>query len=389
MEFKICAKDKKLPARAGVLKTEHGEIETPVFVPVGTQATVKSLTPQDLKEAGAQIILSNTYHLNLRPGPDLIQKLGGLHNFMSWDHPIMTDSGGFQVFSLAVDVDSKTDVPPLVKIDEDGVTFRSHLDGSMHRFTPEKSIEIQQKLGADIILAFDDCPPYSADYEKVKRAMERTHRWATRSLDALGGTLPLRDSLANQALFGIVHGGVFKDLREESAKFIGGLDFDGIAVGGVAVGESKIQMRQALDWVGPYLPDGKPRHLLGVGEVDDLFEAIERGMDMFDCVIPTRLGRMGACFVSPSLGNLENRFRIDITKAKYFDDKEPIDKNCHCSTCQNFSRAYLNHLFRTRELLAYRLASNHNVYFLINLVKEIRGAILNGRFIKLKQSWLG
>ena len=425
--FKVLAKDKKTGARVGEIETPHGKIKTPVFVPVGTQATVKSLTPQELKEVGVQVFFVNTYHMYLRPGVKIIQKLGGLHKFMSWDGPIMSDSGGFQVFSLARALEralgargahkflrNEPFVPhknfvgdlsapfvDLVRIDNDGVTFKSHWDGSTHRFAPEKSIEIQQKLGADLILAFDECAPYPTTYEYGRRAMERTHKWALRSLAAFNkqkGNL--------QALFGVVQGSVYKDLRIESAKFISSLPFVGIAIGGMAVGESKEKMYQALDWIMSYLPKDKPRHLLGVGEIDDIFEIIGKGVDMFDCVMPTRLGRMGHVLslegASPprrafrqsrtstkvSDGAAPPEFHFDITKSIFTEDPRPIEKGCYCFTCQNFSRAYLNHLFRVNELLAYRLATIHNLYFVSNLVEEIKKAILKGKFLELKRRWL-
>ncbi|MDP3998216.1 MAG: tRNA guanosine(34) transglycosylase Tgt [bacterium] len=418
--FKFIGQDKKSRARAGILKTSHGEIQTPVFVPVGTKGTVKSLTCEDLSNIGVQIFLANTYHLYLRPGVDVVEKLGGLHGFTGWNKPLMTDSGGFQVFSLAsLEIDEITlagpatrhlagarsankplraskvsgsrrhplraAVAPLVKIDDDGVTFRSHLDGSLHRFTPETSIEVQQKLGADIILAFDECPPYGVEKDKVRKAMERTHKWAVRSLKATHG----RPFVGKQLLFGIVQGGVFKDLREESAKFIASLPFDGIAIGGVAVGESKREMVQVLDWVIPHLPDEKPRHLLGVGEIDDLFEAVARGIDMFDCVMPTRLGRMGQVLTNDKLQMVNGKWHMDIIKAKYATDPKPIMHDCRCYVCQNYSRAYINHLFRSRELLAYRLATYHNLWFMTDLMRQIREAIIRGEFLKLKKDWLG
>lgn len=397
--YKLVARDKKTKARAGEVLTPHGIIQTPAFVPVGTQATVKSLTPLDLKGIGAQVLFANTYHLHLRPGEDMVKKFGGLGRFMGWRGPTMTDSGGFQVFSLAGRASRlphapddayhsqapifDKDVLQLVKITDNGVEFRSHLDGSLHYFTPEKSIEIQQSLGADIILAFDECAPYPSTYEYTKKAMERIHNWALRSLKAAQGKL-----VNKQALFGIVQGGVYKDLREESTKFISALAFDGIAIGGVAVGESKEEMLKVLDWVIPLLPEDKPRHLLGVGEVDDIFEIIKRGVDTFDCVIPTRLGRTGFIFVSPPEGNIKNRFRVDVQKKVWQSSKTPLDKDCRCYVCQNFTRGYVNHLFRAGELLAYRLATYHNLYFVINLVKKIRESILEGRFEKLEKEWI-
>ncbi|MDP3988608.1 MAG: tRNA guanosine(34) transglycosylase Tgt, partial [Candidatus Levybacteria bacterium] len=419
--FKIIKKDKKSAARVGQITTSHGVINTPCFIPVGTKATVKGLTPGDLKEIGVQILFGNTYHLHLRPGEETVQKFGGIGKFMSWNGPTITDSGGFQVFSLGRDsgrlthavrparqaffekslsnsrslseirqpsvsllngnsesdfsclTDGKSpfapeEKPRLVKITEDGVKFRSHIDGSLHVFTPEESIKIQQKLGADIILAFDECAPHTSTYEYTKKALARTHKWALRSLKAAQGKLANNE----QALFGIIQGGVFKDLREESAKFIGSLPFDGIAIGGVSVGESKKQMRDVLDWVVPYLPDDKPRHLLGIGEIDDIFEAVERGIDTFDCVIPTRFGRYGIVFVESAEEEEKNRFRIDITRSIFSKDKRPIAKDCKCMVCRDFSRAYIHHLFRSNELLAYRLASYHNLYFIIKLVDKIR-----------------
>lgn len=389
-KFEIIKKDRKSRARVGEITTAHGIIETPAFVPVGTKATVKGLTPQDLKEAGVQLLFGNTYHLHLRPGEDLIKDFGGLAKFMSWNSPTITDSGGFQVFSLGqvtmklTEEGEGTEVR-LVNITDEGVMFRSHIDGSKHLFTPEISIEIQKKLGADLILAFDECPPNPSTHEHAKSAMERTHKWAVRSLAAskLKQFHPWQ-----QALYGIIQGGVYKDLRKESAKFISKLDFDGIAIGGVAVGEGKEEMVKAVKWVAPFLPENKPRHLLGIGEADDIFSAIENGMDTFDCVIPTRFGRYGIVFVDPPVGNLENRFRIDLNKVIFAKDKNPISKDCLCYICKNFTRAYIHHLFRAQELLAYRLASYHNMFFINSLVKKIRKAILNDEFAKLKKQWL-
>lgn len=403
--FKILQKDRKTKARLGKLTTPHGIIDTPAFVPVGTRATVRGLTPDDLKEIGAQILFGNTYHLHLQPGEELIQEMGGLAKFMSWEGPTITDSGGFQIFSLGKRrktqikaqknaeenisvnqcVDQLESVPALVKITDDGVIFRSHIDGSLHEFTPEKSIEIQQKLGADIILAFDECAPHPSTYEYTKEAMERTHNWGLRSLKT-AQTKPFFYPW-HQALYGIIQGGVYKDLREESAKFVGEEDFFGIAAGGVSVGESKKEMRDVLDWIHPYLPDEKPRHLLGIGEIDDIFDGAERGMDTFDCVIPTRFGRYGIILVSPPEGNIESRFRISIAKTTFAKDKEPLDPSCECYVCANFTRAYIHHLFKSEELLAYRLASYHNVYFIVNLMREIRKTIGEGRFEKFKNEW--
>ena len=389
--FKIEKTDKKTRARAGVIHTAHGEIKTPSFVPVGTQATVKALDNQDLREIGTQIFFCNTYHLYLRPGTDIVEKLGGLHKFMSWEKPLITDSAGFQVFSLAREKnrgENKLNTS-LVKITEEGVFFQSHLDGSKHFFDAEKSIRAQFQLGADIILCFDECTPYPATHEYSYQAMLRTHRWAVRCLEEnlklRTKNLKLKKSF--QALYGIVHGGVYEDLRKESAKFIGGLPFEGIAIGGVAVGESKKEMINVLNWTIPFLPEDKPRHLLGVGEIDDIFELVERGIDTFDCVMPSRLGRMG--FVLTKFQVNKDRLILDLNKATFELDEAPIDKDCRCLVCQNYSRAYLHHLFRTRELLAYRLASYHNLWFMEKLAEEIRQAIINNCFLKLKKQWLG
>jgi len=398
--FKILKEDKKSLARVGQIATLHGVINTPCFTPVGTQATVKALSAEDLREIGVELLFGNTYHLHLRPGEEVVKKMGGLAKFMSWQGPArndsassssvsggatITDSGGFQVFSLAKKGKKRgagEGEAELVKITEDGVKFRSHLDGSMHYFTPEESIKIQQKIGADLIIAFDDCPPYPSSHAHVKSAIERTHRWAVRSQNQH------KKGKGKQALYGVIQGGVYKDLRIESAKFISALDFEAIAIGGVAVGEGKQEMLDVLDWTVSYLPKEKPRHLLGVGEVDDIFEIIERGIDTFDCVVPTRLGRTGFVFVSPSEGNKKNKFRFDITKVKWATSKLPIDKNCGCKVCKNYTRGYVNHLFRAKELLAYHLASYHNTYFLINLTKKIRQAILDDKFQPLKKNWL-
>lgn len=387
-KFEIITKDKKSKARVGRITTAHGVIETPSFVAVGTQATVKGLSPKDLKETGVQILFGNTYHLHLRPGEEKVKDFGGVGKFMGWDGPTITDSGGFQVFSLGqkkIKILQEDEEANLVNITEDGVIFRSHIDGSKHTFTPEISVEIQKKLGADLILVFDECAPHPSTHEYTKAAMERTHRWAVRSLEEL----KKKDYYPwKQALYGIIQGGIYKDLREESAKFISKLPFDGIAIGGVSVGESKKEMREAIDWSYPFLPEEKPRHLLGIGEIDDIFDVIERGMDTFDCVIPTRFGRYGIVFVTPSEGNMKNRFRIDLSKSLHSKDQEPILKDCGCYTCQNFTRGYLHHLFRANELLVYRLASYHNMFFINDLVKKIREAILKDQFQKLKAKWL-
>ncbi|MDX9865443.1 MAG: tRNA guanosine(34) transglycosylase Tgt [Anaerolineaceae bacterium] len=340
-------------ARAGVFHTPHGDILTPIFAPVGTQAAVKGVTPAQLESVQANLVLSNTYHLYLRPGPDLVAEMGGLHEFMQWPHPMLTDSGGFQVFSLN----------ELRKLDEDGVTFRSHIDGSTHRFTPEKSIEIQQKLGADIIMAFDECaPPYDRKYSQA--AMERTHRWAERCLKFK--TRP------DQALFGIVQGGVFPDLRTQSAEFIASLGFPGHAIGGLSVGETKDEMNDMLEVVNAILPADKPRYLMGVGSPEDLVHGVLRGVDIFDCVLPTRLARHKAAMTRTGRINLQN--------AVHTTDARPIDETCGCYTCQHFSRAYLRHLIVAKELLAGTLISIHNLSMLLELMRDARQAIIDGRY---------
>ncbi len=350
-EFSIQAKNGR--ARTGTFRTPHGDLQTPVFAPVGTQATVKTLTPAQVEETGASLVLANTYHLYLRPGDELIAALGGLHRFMRWPHPMLTDSGGFQVFSLA---NSR-------QIDDDGVTFKSHIDGSMHRFTPEKSIRIQENLGADIIMAFDECSdPNNHAYTSI--AMQRTHRWAERCLQA--------KRRADQALFGIVQGGVNPDLRAASAEFIASLGTPGIAIGGLSVGETKAEMHAMLDVVTPLLPEDKPRYLMGVGTPEDLIEGIRRGVDIFDCVLPTRLARHHAAF-SPE-------GRLNLMNAAFARDERPIDPDCDCYTCRTFSRAYLRHLISAKELLAGTLLSIHNVRALIRLVEEIRQQINAGKF---------
>ncbi len=340
-------------ARAGVYETPHGPVETPVFMPVGTQATVKAVAPRDLHDLGASIILANTYHLYLRPGDERIARLGGLHAFMGWDGPILTDSGGFQVFSLAA----------MRRVDEDGVTFRSHIDGSEHRFTPEKVIAIQERLGADIIVCLDECAPPS-DYEYNIQALARTHAWAARCRAA--------KSRPDQALFGIVQGGVFPDLRTESARFLTQLGFDGYAIGGLSVGESKAEMYATLDVLDPILPTGQPRYLMGVGTPADLVEGCARGVDMMDCVLPTRMARTGTA--------LTRTGRLNLRNARFADDPAPIAVDCHCYTCTHFSRAYLRHLVQARELLAHQLISIHNLYLMIHIAHEIRAAIMQGQF---------
>jgi queuine tRNA-ribosyltransferase len=349
--FQLVSRDGS--ARAGLVTTPHGVIQTPVFMPVGTQATVKSLTPAQLDDIGVQIILSNTYHLYLRPGADVVQELGGLHYFMNWKKPILTDSGGFQVFSLG----------NLRQISDDGVVFKSHIDGSTHRFTPESAIAIQEKLGADIIMAFDECPEPN-DRKYNEQALARTHQWAERCLQAKTRT--------DQALFGIVQGGIFLDLRIQSAEFLTSLNFPGYAIGGLSVGESKEDMLAVIEVVTAIMPEDKPRYLMGVGTPYDLIESIRRGIDMFDCVLPTRLARHHAAQTLHG--------RINLAKAEFARDHSPIDPECGCYTCAYFSRAYLRHLIIAKEMLASTLISIHNIFTLTSLAQTLRKSILEERF---------
>ena len=358
-EFRIQGRGGR--ARAGVFSTPHGDLRTPVFAPVGTQATVKAVTPQQLKAVGATLVLANTYHLYLRPGHELVAELGGLHEFMQWPQPLLTDSGGFQVFSLAT---TRT-------IDDDGATFKSHIDGSTHRLTPERSIAIQEDLGADIIMALDECSDPN-DHEYSRTAMNRTHAWAERCARAKRRT--------DQALFGIVQGGVNPELRAESAAFIASLDTPGIAIGGLSVGETKQQMHSALDTVVELLPDAKPRYLMGVGTPEDLIDGVSRGIDIFDCVLPTRLARHHSVF-SPE-------GRLNLMNAAFARQQRPIDEDCDCYTCRTFSRAYLRHLIMAKELLAATLLSIHNVRALIRLVESMRSAIVEGAFESRSPAWL-
>jgi queuine tRNA-ribosyltransferase len=348
-------------ARAGKFNTPHGELLTPVFAPVGTSASVKSLTPAHLSDLNASLILANTYHLYLRPGDELVAEMGGLHEFMQWSGPILTDSGGFQVFSLAKNR----------KIDEDGVTFRSHIDGSTHRLSPETSISIQENLGADIIMAFDECAePYDKAY--AKQAMDRTHAWAERCLKV--------KTRSDQALFGILQGGIFEDLREQSAEYIASLGFPGHAIGGLSVGETKDEMHRILDLVDQVLPQDKPRYLMGVGTPEDLLNGVARGVDIFDCVLPTRLARHNAAMTRYGK-------RLNVVNAKYARDPKPIDEACQCYTCQNFSRAYIRHLIIAKEMLSATLLSIHNLHTLISLMNDMRQAILAGQFSDFTESF--
>ncbi len=426
MKFEIQKKLKNSLGRTGILHTSHGEIQTPAFVPVGTKASVKALTPEQVGELGAEVVLANTYHLLLQPGDELVAKAGGLHKFMNWNGPIITDSGGFQVFSLGAAYGKEiskitkitdpslliperfddSDAPRLAKIGEDGVSFKSHLDGSLHYITPEKSIQIQHNLGADIIFAFDECTSPTEDLRYQEEALNRTHKWAERSLaehkkllserqSVLKGTLgrsgddgqrkfsaenfrgESEDTLPEAFLFGIVQGGRDEKLRKKSAEFIGSLDFDGFGIGGSF---AKEDMSTAVKWVNEILPEEKPRHLLGIGEPEDLFMGIENGVDLFDCVAPTRNARNGTLYTKNG--------KINITNTKYRDDFLPLEKDCNCYTCQNYSCAYLSHLFHGKEMLGATLASIHNLYFIVNLVKDIRQSILDDNFFEFKEDFL-
>lgn len=354
LKFRVIKKDTSSFARLGELETAHWKCFTPIFMPVGTQATVKTLAPEDLYEIGADIILSNTYHLYLRPGADLIEKAGGLHRFMNWKRGILTDSGGFQVFSLS----------KLRKITDEGVYFSSHIDGSRHFLTPQKVMDIEQKLGADIAMCFDECAPYPCTYEYAKEALRRTSLWAKICKE--------HHKREDQALFGIVQGSVFDDLRKKSAEDIVALDFPGYAIGGLSVGEPKSEMYRILELTHTLLPEDKPRYLMGVGAPEDLVEGVKRGVDMFDCVLPTRLARHGTVFT--------RRGKLTVRNAGFAEDFTPVDPECDCYVCRNYSRAYIRHLIKAEEMLAHRLLSYHNIYFLVKLMKDIRQAIAEERF---------
>lgn len=364
LKYELIKKDKYTNARVGVIHTASGDIPTPIFMPVGTVGTVKTMTVDDLKEMDAKIILGNTYHLYLKPGMDIMKKAGGLHKFMNWDRPILTDSGGFQVFSLA---DNR-------KISEEGVMFRSHIDGSKHFFTPEKSIEIQNDIHSDIMMSFDECVDANADYDYVKNSMERTLRWAKRGLD-----YHKANSHPDQSLFGIVQGGMFKDLREISARETVAMNFDGYSIGGLSVGETKEEMIDILNFTTPLLPEDKPRYNMGVGTPDYLFESFQAGIDMADCVLPTRIARNGTAITSHG--------RVVIKNATYKEDFSPLDPECDCYTCKNHSRAYLRHLVNAKEILGARLLSYHNLYFLLKMCENIRDAIMNDSFLDYKKEF--
>ncbi|EFO80666.1 queuine tRNA-ribosyltransferase [Oscillochloris trichoides DG-6] len=396
--FTITAKDPHSRARAGVVRTPHGDVPTPVFMPVGTRGTVKSLSPRELREHGATIILGNTYHLYLQPGHELIARHGGLHGFASWDGPMLTDSGGFQVFSLiygGISNEIKGRRPQranpmqgMVKVTEDAVIFKSYLDGSRHIFTPERSIQIQHGLGADIIVCFDELPPFHATYKYTRQSMDRTHRWAARCLTAHREREAEQLPNPGQSLFGIVHGGVFPDLRQASAEHLATLGFDGFCIGG-SLGGDKPQMYDVVDMTVPHMPDGMARHLLGVGDIDDLLEGVARGIDMFDCVSPTRLGRHATALVRRDGEQGSRRWKLNVLNASMRDDRNPLQPGCTCETCRTYSRAYIHHLFKANEILGIRLVSLHNIAFLLNLMREVRAAIIAGRFGEMYADWLG
>jgi len=419
MQFKIEKKLKNSLGRVGVLTTVHGEIHTPAFVAVGTKATIKSLNPEQVQKAGVEVVLGNTYHLYLQPGDEIVRDAGGIGKFMNWPGPTMTDSGGFQVFSLGVaygkDISKvtkivdpslliperfdDTDAPRLAKIGQDGVSFKSHLDGSIHYITPEKSIQIQHNLGADIIFAFDECTSPTEDLRYQEEALERTHRWAERSLvehlklqnltspqpspERRGGPFPFQGKAGDEvALFGIIQGGREESLRKKSAKIISEINVNGKYFDGFGIGGSfaKEDMSTAVRWVNEILPEEKPRHLLGIGEPEDLFMGVENGVDLFDCVLPTRLGRNGTIYTKTG--------KIIIMNTKFRNDFSPIEKDCECYTCKSYTRAYLAHLFHGKEMLAGTLASIHNLYFIVNLVKKIRQSILDDNFFEFEEEFL-
>jgi queuine tRNA-ribosyltransferase len=414
MKFKVKKKIKGQLGRAGIIKTPHGSIKTPAYVTVGTKATVKALKPEDVARAGAQVVLANTYHLYLQPGDDLVKKAGGLHKFMNWNGPTMTDSGGFQVFSLGVafgqnitKITAEKDPEKLLqeetesgrhergkisehfkpaKVYEDKVVFRSHIDGSVHEFTPEKSIEIQNNLGADMIFAFDECTSPNESVHYQRESLDRTHRWAKKSLKFHLENSPKTDYFARtgerQALFGIIQGGRHEELRKRSAEVLSEMNIDGVGFDGFGIGGSfeKADMSKAVAWVNEILPEEKPRHLLGIGEPEDLFMAVEGGCDLFDCVAATRIARNGQVYTS--------RGKINLRNEKFTEDFSPIETKCGCDTCKNYTKAYLHHLFKADEMLAATLAAQHNLYFIIHLVERMRKEIISGDFNKFKKEWL-
>lgn len=362
ISYRLIKKEKHTGARLGEIITPHGTFPTPMFMPVGTLATVKTMSPEELKEMGAGIILSNTYHLWLRPGEDLVAEAGGLHKFMNWDQPILTDSGGFQVFSLA----------DMRNIVEEGVHFKNHLNGSKMFLSPEKAIDIQNKLGSDIMMSFDECPPFDESYDYVKKSVERTSRWAERGLKAHANP-------DTQGLFGIIQGAGFEDLRRQSAKDLVSMDFPGYSIGGLSVGEPKAEMNRVLEFTTPLIPENKPRYLMGVGAADSLIDGVIRGVDMFDCVLPTRIARNGTTMTSQG--------RLVVKNAKFAHDFRPLDENCDCYTCRNYSRAYIRHLIHCDETFGIRLTSYHNLYFLINLMKQVRQSIMDDNLLEFREAF--
>lgn len=362
VKYELIKKSNESRARLGKLYTPHGEIETPIFMPVGTQATVKTMTPDELYDIGAQIILSNTYHLYMRPGEELIKKAGGLHEFMNWKKPILTDSGGFQVFSLS----------KLRDITEEGVTFKSHIDGSKHFIGPEKAVNIQNALGSDIMMCFDECLPYPCDYDYASKSLDRTIRWAKRCKEA-------HKDVERQSLFGIIQGGMYKELREKSVKEMTEIDFPGYSIGGLSIGEPKPIMYEVLDYTVPLLPENKPRYLMGVGSPDCLIEGVIRGVDMFDCVLPTRIARNGTAFTSHG--------KLVVRNAAYAEDFRPMDEECDCYACRNYTRGYIRHLIKANEILGSRLITIHNLYFLIKLMEKIREAIKNDSLLEFRDEF--
>ncbi len=400
MKFKI--RDTIGRMRTGKVKTRHGSFKTPVFIPVATLAAIRGLDNRDLRDMGVEVVLANTYHLHLRPGDELIKELGGLHKFMNFDGPIITDSGGFQAFSLGFGMEhgvgkianniflegldeerlkqAKQQKKKFAFVNDRGVRFKDPRTGRIVELTPRKSMEIQSNLGSDIIFAFDECTSPLSDRAYTEKALERTHRWAEECLEYYD---------RRQALFGVVQGGEYRDLREKSARFMAERDFAGYGIGG-SLGKSKQDMLNILDWVIPILPENKPRHLLGIGAIEDLFNCVEKGVDMFDCVAPARWARRGHLYISPAEGGKpENKFRIHIRNARFRRDMKPVDRTCECLVCQNYSRAYLRHLYVSNELLYFRLATYHNIFFITNLMEKIRESIRDGSFYELKKEWLG
>ena len=362
IKYRLIKKEKHTGARLGEIITPHGTFQTPMFMPVGTLGTVKSIAPEELESMGASIILSNTYHLWLRPGEDIVEEAGGLHKFMNWDKGILTDSGGFQVFSLS----------DLRRIEEEGVHFRNHLNGSKMFLSPEKAINIQNKLGPDIMMSFDECPPFDESFDYVKKSVERTSRWAERGLKA-------HAKPNSQGLFGIIQGAGFKELRQQSARDLVSMDFPGYSIGGLSVGEPKESMNKVLEYTTPLIPDDKPRYLMGVGTADSLIDGVMRGVDMFDCVLPTRIARNGTCMTSKG--------RVVIKNAQYERDFGPLDDKCDCYTCRNYTRAYIRHLIKADETFGLRLTSYHNLYFLLNVMKDVRQAIMDDNLLEYRESF--